>query len=578
MPTESTVHDQLALLAEEYWELTMRSQPTYATLLGDHRFDDLIEDYSEQGEAELRDRHADLLSRLAALDLTGSGRVDSVTASLLTSALEERIHMADLRVIELASDQMDGPHMDYLMSASQLAAPAPEHADMLLGRFERLGTALDQALERFRIGASTGRTPARLCIARSISSIDGYLSSPLDTDPFVNITGPDGWPGEPDWRDRLTEVVRSSVRPAYQRVRDMFVDELLPVARPDDKAGLCWIDGGDELYAALIRHHTSIETTADELHQIGVEHIERVLPAEYAASGRVAFGTEDLPTIFDHIRDDADLKFGSAEAIVELAESTVERATAEMGRWFGRLPRAACRVEPVPDFMADDLPAAYYFPPASDGSRPGTYFINRRNAVEQSRAEAESVAFHEAIPGHHLQLSIASELEGLPTFRRLGSGSTSYIEGWGLYAERLADEMGLYSDEVARLGMLAADSWRAGRLVVDTGLHSKGWSREQARDYLGANAPVGVDELEAEIDRYVAIPGQALAYTTGQREIMALRADAERRLGLRFDIREFHDTVLGSGGVTLPVLRDIVADWVDDVAGDPPAERPPGLL
>jgi uncharacterized protein (DUF885 family) len=458
--------------------------------------------------------------------------------------------------------------MSFLLSASQLAAPLPEHADMLVGRLGRIGGALDDALDRFRDGVARGRTPARLCVARSISSIDGYLASPLDSDPFANIQGPSDWSGEAAWREALTGAVRTSLRPAYQRFRDALEAELLPVARPDDKAGLCWIDDGEELYTALLKLHTSIDVTADELHEIGVEHVERSLPHEYRVVGLAAFGSDDLAEIFDRIRNDPDLKFASADAIVERAEATVARASEAMGDWFGRLPQAPCRVEPVPEFMEKDLPSAYYFPPAEDGSRPGTYFINRRNATEQSRVEAEGVAFHEAIPGHHLQLAIASELVGLPDFRRHGVGSTAYVEGWGLYAERLADEMGLYTDEIDRLGMLAADSWRAGRLVVDTGLHAKGWSRERARDYLGEHAPVGVDELEAEIDRYVAIPGQAVAYKTGQREIMECRARAERELGARFDIAGFHDTVIGSGGLTLPVLRQLVDSWIDDVRSD----------
>jgi len=568
-------HEQLSVLANEFWELTMRSSPTEATLLGDHRYDDQIEDLSAEGEAALRSAHAELRTRLQAIDTRPLGLVDQVTAALLMTSLDDRILVADLGLAELASDQMDGPHMTYLVCAPQLAAAEPEHADMLVGRLGRLGGALDDALDRFRDGLARGRTPAQLCVARSINSIDGYLASPITTDPFVNLEGPADWSGDAAWRDALTEVVRSSVRPAYQRFRDALESELLPRGRPDDKAGLCWIDDGEELYTALLRLHTSIDITADEIHQIGVEHVEIALPAEYRMLGARAFGTDDINEIFDRIRDDPDLKFPSADAIVERAEATVARGTAAMDGWFGRLPKAPCRVEPVPEFMEKDLPGAYYFPPAEDGSRPGTYFINRRNATEQSRVEAESVAFHEAIPGHHLQLAIASELVGLPAFRRHLTGSTSYIEGWGLYAERLADEMGLYSDDVDRLGMLAADSWRAGRLVVDTGLHAKGWSRERARDYLGTNAPVGVDELEAEIDRYVAIPGQAVSYKVGQRAITELRADAESTLGRRFDIRGFHDAVLGSGGVTLPVLRQIVHAWVEQVRDDAVVDSPP---
>ena len=220
-------------------------------------------------------------------------------------------------------------------------------------------------------------------------------------------------------------------------------------------------------------------------------------------------------------------------------------------------------MEPIPDFLAADAPYAYYFPPAIDGSRPGTYFINTADPAGSSRTEAESIAFHEAIPGHHLQITISQEIDGLPEFQR-HDGTTSYVEGWGLYAERLADEMGLYSGEIDRLGMVTADSWRSARLVVDTGLHALGWSRQQAIDYFVEHTPVPTEQIAPEVDRYLAIPGQALSYKIGQHEIQRLRAHATDALGESFDIAGFHDVVLGSGAVTLPVLGGIVDAWIEE--------------
>lgn len=562
------MHPGLSQLATDYWDHTMRSAPSWATLLGDHRFDHLVEDHSPDGDAA---RHGALIGfreRLDALDLTVADPVDRVTARILATELTDQLRLIDLGVIELSSDQMDGPHIGALLSAPQMAAETPDHAERLLERFAHLGASLDQAADRFRAGASRGRTPAALCIRRSIHSIDAYLASPLDDDLFVNLTGPDGWDGEVAWRERLRAVVADSVRPGYQRLRDMMTHELLPVARPDNRAGLCWIDDGPEIYEALLRAYTSLPVTPDELHTFGIDETERELPRRYADIGGRVFGTEDLQQIFTRLRTDPELRYRSEDEILDLARSTVGRATAAMSDWFGRLPVAPCRVEAVPALLAADAPPAYYFPPTQDGSRPGTYFVNLRNPSEQSRYEAESVAFHEAIPGHHLQLAIASELDELPAFRRMGFGNTAYIEGWGLYAERLADEMGLYSGDVDRLGMLAADSWRAGRLVVDSGLHAKGWSRQRAIDYLRTHTPVPVGEIEVEIDRYVAIPGQAVAYKVGQREILRLRDRARAELGERFSIAAFHDVVLGSGGVVLPVLQELVEDWITSVHRD----------
>jgi uncharacterized protein (DUF885 family) len=556
------VNSDLDTLAADYWDFTLERSPTLATLVGDHRFDHLVEDHSAAGEADTRAGLIELRRRLDGIDPDHLDGQDRITARIMHVEIDDAIRLIDLDATELRSDQMDGPHIAALISAPQMAAETPEHAEALLERFSKLGASLDQAGRRFLDGAAKGRTPAALCLRRSINSLDGYLGSSIDDDLFVNLTGPDGWSGEHAWREQLRRVVTDSVRPAFARLRATLADELLPVARPDDRAGLCWIEGGHELYEAYLRAYTSLAVTPDELHEFGVNECEQQLPREYAEIGAKALGTTDLPALFERVRSDPALRFGTGDEILALAHSSVARATAAMSSWFGRLPQAPCRVEAVPSVLAADSPGAYYFPPTEDGSRPGTYFVNLREPGEQIRIEAESIAFHEAIPGHHLQLAIASELTDLPKFRRMGMGNTAYIEGWGLYAERLADEMGLYSDDLSRLGMLAADSWRSGRLVVDTGLHAKGWSRQQAIDYLVEHSPAPLLEIEPEIDRYVAIPGQAVAYKVGQREVFRLRRDAEARLGSGFDIQRFHDVVLGSGGVVLPVLADLVEEWV----------------
>ena len=269
-----------------------------------------------------------------------------------------------------------------------------------------------------------------------------------------------------------------------------------------------------------------------------------------------------MDEIFDRLRSDPALRYATGDEIMSDARRYLAAATAAMGDWFGRLPATPCEITPVPAAVAEDMPVAFYFPPADDGSRPGTYFVNTADPAGKNRYETASVAYHEAVPGHHLQLAIATELDGMPAFQRLSHGHTAFVEGWGLYAERLAEEMGLYADDLERIGMLAADSWRSCRLVVDTGLHALGWGRQQAIDFMAANAPVAMGEIEVEVDRYIGMPGQALAYKIGQREILRLRAKARDRLGARFDIRAFHDVVLGSASVSLPVLRHLVDEWM----------------
>lgn len=559
-----TAHEDLSGLADEYWDTLMASQPTNATLTGDHRFDDRIEDLSVEAEERLASAWQGLLARLDALDPAALDPTDQVTRSLLRVELARDVDGLTHRLTELASDQMDGVHAWLLTSAPELSAPTPESAAALVERHHQVGTLLDQACQRFRAGLGAGRTPARAVIERSLNQVEGYLASELASDPFVTFAGPEGWSGEVAWRDQLAAVARDVIRPAFQRYRQVLADDLLPVARPDERCGLAWLgsDGAD-LYRTLVRRHTTLDDlSADEAHQMGLAEVER-LAGEYAEVGGRLFGTGDPAEVFRRLREDESLRYREADEIVADARRYLASAEAAMGDWFGRLPKTACAIKEVPDFLAAAAPAAYYFPPAADGSRPGAYFVNTHAPATKNRFETASVAYHEAVPGHHLQLTIANEFDHLPRFQRLSFGNTAFVEGWALYTERLADEMGLYRDDVERIGMLAGDSWRSCRLVVDTGMHALGWAREQAIDFMVANAPVGLEEIAVEVDRYIAIPGQALAYKVGQLEIQRLRAAAQAAAGDAFDIRAFHDAVLGSGSVSLPVLRELVAPAPD---------------
>lgn len=548
-------------LADDYWEAKLEASPLSANFLGDHRFDDRVDDLSAAAEQQLRDRWVGLRERVDQLD-GELGDTDRDTRVLLAHELDDAIRSIDLRLAEMSWDQLDGVHADLLITAGQLSAPEPDHAAMALARTREYGTMLEQAAERFREALAAGRTPARINIERSINQVESYLATPLDDDPFVTLDGPPDWAGTSEWRAELAAIVAQVVRPAFAAYGDVLRDVLLPAARPDDRPGLGHLADGAEIYQALIELHTGLPLTPDELHAIGMAEVTEALPAEYAAVGGRQFGTTDLRTIFGRITDDPALRYRDADELVAHATASLEAASAAMGDWFGIVPEAPCVLRPIPDYLAPDSPSAYYTPPAPDGSRPGEYHINLHNPGERGRAETASVAFHEAIPGHHLQLAIASERTDLPAFRRLSWGHTSFVEGWALYTERLADDMGLYATDLDRLGMLAGDSWRACRLVVDTGLHALGWSRQQAIDFMVAHAPVGDEEVVVEVDRYIGIPGQALAYKVGQREILRLRDDARASLGSAFTIAGFHDAVLAGGTISLRVLRDRVARWV----------------
>ncbi len=557
-----TTADELRAIADEYWEAKLEASPLFASFLGDHRYDDRADDLSAEAEQRLRTRWHEFRTRARAVDASELDEAASVTRDLLVDELDDAVRSIDLRVVELMSDQMQGVHAGLFMTADQLRAPEPGHARMALTRIRELARMLDQGATRYREGLAAGRPPARINVARSIHQISGYLDSPLDGDPFVGIAGPEEWEGTDAWRVQMSDAVRDVLRPAFARYRDVFSTELEPAARPDDRPGLCHLDDGDELYRALIQHHTDLPLTAQELHDFGLQEVTEKLPAEFEEIGARAFGTSKVAEVFAKLLDDPELRYRDGDEIVAHAQGCLDRAEAAIGDWFGIVPKAPCVLTPVPDYLAADVPPAYYTPPTPDGSRPGEYHVNLHQPTERGRAATASIAFHEAIPGHHLQLAIATERTDLPAFRRLSLGHTGYVEGWALYTERLADEMGLYDSDLDRLGMLSSDVWRAGRLVVDTGLHAMGWTRQQAIDFMAAHLPVDLDTITVEVDRYIGMPGQALAYKVGQREILRLRSDARQALGAGFDIAGFHDAVLGAATISLPVLRRRVAGWV----------------
>jgi len=553
---------RLAGLAAEYWEFMLSEvSPTTATLLGDHRFDDQIEDASRQAEDRYMSKLDDIVARADAIDPAGLTADDQVTRGVLIHEAQGTADEMRSRLAEFAVSPSSGVHLDYLQAIDQFPITEQAHADALVARLGKMSTLFEQSVHRLRQGLARDRTPPRLAVEKVISQIDAYLESPLETDPFVNAPAPAVFTEDQTvaWRERLRGAVETSVRLGYAHYREALATEVAPKARPVERTGVGWLSDGADVYGRAIRRHTSLELPAYDIHQIGLGIVAE-LADEYRDLGGRVLGTTDLVEIFGRLREDPELRFTRAEDIIATGQGAMDRARAAIPDWFGRLPKAPCEMAVIPGPGAEEAPLAYYFPPAPDGSRPGRFFINTSEPTTRTRYEAEALAFHESIPGHHLQLAIAQELEGIPEFRK-HAVVNAYVEGWGLYTERLADEMGLYTSDVTRLGMLSFDSWRAGRLVVDTGVHALGWSRQDAIDWMVANTPQAANNIETEIDRYIGWPGQALGYMLGRREIVRLRREAEERLGDDFDIRAFHDTVLGSGPVPLGILGDLVAAW-----------------
>lgn len=555
------LNEDLKRLGDGYWAFTLRSKPTSASLRGFHEYDAEIEDLSRQTE----DDHIDTLERLAvaaqALDVESLTPDERVSREVLIFETSTKAEDLRSRMAEFAVDPFNGIQVVFQQLAGQIPIAEPAHAEAAVEKWSKMGRMIDQAIGRLRQGIARDRTPPRIGAEKTVAQIDAYLKSPIESDAFVNLTAPPAWNDDQvaAWRDRLAEQVTTVVRPAFRRYRAAIVDEVMPKARPPERSGVVWLPDGSEVYSRAIRRHTSLDLAPMDIHNTGLADIAE-LGFEYSELGQSVLGTDDVASIYKQLRNDDTLRFADADGIVAAAQAALDRAEEAIPRWFGTLPKAPCVMAEMPPIGADDAPLAFYLPAAEDGTRPGMYFVNTTSPTTRTRFESEALAFHESIPGHHLQLTIAQELEGVPHFRH-NAFITVFHEGWGLYSERLADEMGLYSGDLERLGILSFDSWRAGRLVVDTGIHALGWSRQEAIDYLVANSPQATNNIVNEIERYIAWPGQALSYKTGQREMFRARNRAIDTMGDRFDIRAFHDTLLGSGSVPMGTMHRIVDDW-----------------
>ncbi len=534
-------------LADAFWTAWLAQHPVYATAIGERSHDHRIDDSSPAADAAWRDALATFERLLDAIDPAG----DPVTHAALREAIETDRAFLDADLASFNVDPMDGPQTELLNIPSYQPIASEADASALLARWRAMPRYLDQAGANLVRGRSEGRIGVASLCAKVLEQLDDLMARPIDQWPLASPA--EAWPAI---RDDLLEVIGDEIRPAFERYRSVIAEAIAPHARSDDHAGLSHVRGGADAYTKLTRAHTSLELDPTDVHRIGLDEIRRI-DAEFVELGRQLLGSDDLQATLTALRSEPKLHFATRDEITAVAEDSLARANAAIGEWFGRRPQARCEVVVTPAHEEKHSTIAYYREPAADGSRPGQYFVNTYAPETRPRYEAETLAFHESVPGHHLQIAIAQELEHLPAFRRF-LGSTAYVEGWGLYTERLSEEMGLISGDIDRFGVLSFDAWRAARLVVDTGLHALGWTRQQAVDFMAEHTALGANNIANEVDRYIAYPGQALAYKLGQLEILRLRAEAQDRQGERFDIRRFHDVVLEEGALPLPVLRQVV--------------------
>lgn len=562
---------QLDALYAEYWEEQLKLNPVLATFQGDHRYDDQLPDF---GSAEYRRQVHDFsvrwLERVRAIGADGLDGQALLSWQIFVRNLEQALEEEKFPAWMVPVNQMDSI-ISYAVLLGSGASAQPfrtvKDYDNWLARASRLPVLLDTQIANMREGIKAGVVQPRVVMEKVVPQLDAIITDrPEDSQfwgPVANM--PADFPGEE--KARLTgayrDLIANRLMPALRRQRDFIVNEYLPHTR--DTVGLDALPGGGEWYAFRVRSSTTTSLTPEEIHQIGLDEVARIHGEMRKVMEQVGFkGT--LQEFFRFMQTDKRFEFESEEALLAHYRSLEEKVMAGVPKLFSLLPKAGFEIRPVEAFRAQSAAGGEYMMPSEDGSRPGIFYVNTYDLPTRKTWDAEDLFLHEAIPGHHFQLALQQELKDLPAFRRFG-GETAFIEGWGLYAESLGRELGVYTDPYSWFGRLQGELWRAIRLVVDTGLHSKGWTREQVLQYMFENSSVSEPDAIAEAERYIAWPGQALAYKIGELKIKELRARAEEQLGDRFDIREFHAEVLKDGAVPLDILERKIDRWIASKQG-----------
>lgn len=559
MTNQVTTTTPLSALGERYFSTQHGYDPYSATLLGLQDFDHLSTDPSLEASEAAADEFDRIGVELAAIDPSALGA-------------EERIDYDVLSVLNWGAGS-DARHSLWAVNASAKsyisrqalifqAMPAmtitdADGGDRYLSRLSGVSATLRGLADRYAVELNRGTTPVATSVAQAIQQLEGYLAIPIEQD---SLLAPTRSAAGQAVRDRALAIVRDDIRPAMAYLADRERTELLPVARDDDHSGISAVPGGAEAYVDAARRHTTTSLTPAEIHERGLE-ILAGMREQWSTLGERAIGERDFTIIAERLREDPALRFETRQQIVDVAERALARAEAARDHSFPPYRIPDCVIEEINPIEAENSALAYYRLPAADGSRPGAHCLLTTDPASRYSYEYEALAFHESSPGHHLQLATAQTLD-IPRYRRyLDTELCGFIEGWGLYAEQLADEMDLYTDDLQRLGMLSFAALRATRLVVDTGIHHHGWTRERAMEFMWDNTVTTRANVRNEIDRYIAWPGQALAYMIGRQEILRLRAESQAVLGDRFSMIDFHGTVLGSGAVPLSVLERNVANW-----------------
>ncbi|MEP6741620.1 MAG: DUF885 family protein [bacterium] len=559
LPVEQRVKKLHDLLAEQ-WEYTLRTSPEFASILGDKRYNDKLSDFSQAAiDADIRASGV-FLQKFQAIETSGFPEQEQLNRDLMVRNLRQQLEGAKFKEWEMPVTQFGGIHIDAPQLVSSLSFATVKDYEDYITRLKQVPRAFNETMIQMRNGMRDGLMPPRILLVQVAEQTEGIANQKAEDTPFAQPTA--NFPkdfSEAD-RDRLragvVNAIRDSVLPTYKTFLSFVRDQYAPKGRTT--IGLSALPQGNARYALAVRRQTTTNMLPEEIHQLGLREVARIEADETAIASKLGFN--DLKKFRDSLKNNAELHPKSRQQILDEYQTYTDQMWKRLPEYFGRLPKAKLEILPVEAFREKQASTSYN-QGTPDGSRPGHVFVNTYDYANQLTINNEDTAYHEGVPGHHMQISIAQELAELPPFRQQ-AGYTAYVEGWALYSERLGKEMGFYQKPYSDYGRLDDEMLRAIRLVVDTGIHYKGWTRDQVVQYFRDHSSLNEAGIQSETDRYIAWPGQALAYKIGQLTILQLREKARNELGSKFDIRAFHDEVLGAGALPLDVLEQRIDSWV----------------
>ena len=548
-------------LLKEQWEYVLRTSPEFASVIGDRRWNDKSSDVSIAGIRRDAAETRRFLKRFRAIDTRGFGEQEQLNKELMVRDLQDSLESFELRRWEMPVTQIGGIHLDAAQLPGQLPFATAKDYDDYAVRLRHLPKQFDDTIAVLRKGMTDRLMPPKFLLEKVAVQAQEIADTPPEKSAFAQPLASFPESLSSSDRDRIRteylDVIRTAVLPAYAHFAKFVRDEYAPKGRTE--VGMWALPNGAKMYAARARHSTTTNLTPEQIHEIGLAEVQRIEGEMLAIAKKL--GYSDLKTFFAAVNANRDLYAKSGDQILSLYRKYIDQMYAKLPQLFGRLPKAKLEVVPTESFREKAAAGADYDPPSPDGSRPGRVHVNTYDATSRKTISMEDTAYHEGVPGHHMQLAIAQEITGLPDFRRFGN-YTAYVEGWALYSEALGKEVGFYQDPYSDFGRLNDEMLRAIRLVVDTGLHAKKWTRQQVVDYFHEHSAQDEVDVQSETDRYIVWPGQALGYKIGQLTIQRLREKARAALGDRFDIRSFHDEILGAGALPMNVLEERIDRWI----------------